>query len=114
METIATRKAAVRTEENNKIADYSPSVPSRPGPAMTMVDIPSSRKECTMADFIIPTRSEFANAVEADPELQIVMQWLESIWVPTSDKLTAHMCPCQTVRAASISANAARRIGAST
>ena len=55
----------------NKIADYSPSVPSRPGPAIPVLDIPSSREELTKADFIVPTRSEFADAVESDPELQL-------------------------------------------
>ena len=78
----------------NKIADNSPSVPSRPGPAIPVVYIPSSREELTKAYFIVPIRTEFADAVESDPELQpelqLVKQSFESQRVPTSTKLTVY------------------------
>ena len=75
-------------EGDEEMAGYRPSSPG-PSTAMPVVDLPISREGLTEADFIVPTWSEFADAVTADPELHVVKQWLETNQVPTPDELAA-------------------------
>ena len=88
--TSSDSESSSADEGDEEIAGYSPCAPSGPNTAMPVVDIPISREGLTEADFIVPTWSEFANAVEEDPELHIVKQWLETNRVPTPDELAAH------------------------
>lgn len=53
---------------------------------MPVVDLPIAREGLTEAAIIGSTWSEFARAVAADPELQIVKKWLETNQVPTKDE----------------------------
>ena len=66
------------------MAGYRSSSPPGPSAAMPVVDIPISREVLTEADLIVPTWSEFTDAVEADYELHIYKQWLETDQVATS------------------------------
>ena len=73
----------------DEITGYRPSTLAGPTSAMPVVDFPIAREGLSEEDFVVPTWSEFAKAVAADPELQIVKKWLETNQVPTPDELAA-------------------------
>ena len=74
-------------EENNLISDDE----DQSGPLATLcvVNLPIARDGLSAEDLMVPTWSEFAEAVRADEELQEVKKWLEAGEVPTADLLAA-------------------------
>ena len=66
-----------------EIVGYRPSTPAGPTSAMPVVDLPIAREGLIEEDFIVPTWSEFAKAVEEDHNQQIDRDFLKTDQVPT-------------------------------